>query len=54
MVTASKQSEFHSKNKFEKLVRLVSYVVRIYHDARSSKVKFIPKYVQVVHIINNT
>ena len=26
---------FHSKNKFEKLVHLVGFIVRIYHDARS-------------------
>jgi hypothetical protein len=27
--------EFHSKNKFEKLVRLVGFIIRIRHDARS-------------------
>jgi len=27
--------EFYSKNKFEKLVRLVGFIMRIYHDARS-------------------
>ena len=27
--------EFHSKNKFQKLVRLVGFIIRIYHDARS-------------------
>jgi len=27
--------EFHSKNKFEKSVHLVSFVIRIYHDAWS-------------------
>jgi len=32
-----KHAEFHSKNKFEKLVHLVGFVIRIYHDARSSK-----------------
>jgi len=26
---------FYSENKFEKLVRLVGFIVRIYHDARS-------------------
>ena len=26
---------FYSKNKFEKLVHLVSFIIRIYHDARS-------------------
>jgi len=26
--------QFHSENKFEKLVHLVGFIVRIYHDAR--------------------
>ena len=30
-----KHVEFYSKNKFEKLVRLVCFIIRIYHDARS-------------------
>jgi len=30
-----KHVEFYSKNKFEKLVHLVGYIIRIYHDARS-------------------
>jgi hypothetical protein len=30
-----KHVEFYSKNKFEKLVQLVGFVIRIYHDARS-------------------
>jgi len=30
-----KHVEFHSKNKFEKLVHLVGFIIRIYHDARS-------------------
>jgi hypothetical protein len=29
--------EFYSKNKFEKLVHLVDFIIRIYHDARSSE-----------------
>ena len=29
--------EFHSKNKFEKLLHLVGFVIRIYHDALSSE-----------------
>jgi len=29
-----KHLEFHSKNKFEKLVHLVGFIVQIYHDAR--------------------
>jgi len=31
-----KHVEFYSKNKFEKLVHLVGFVITIYHDARSS------------------
>jgi len=27
--------EFYFKNKFEKLVHLVGFIIRIYHDARS-------------------
>jgi len=30
-----KHVEFDSKNKFEKLVHLVGFIIRIYHDARS-------------------
>jgi hypothetical protein len=30
-----KHVEFHSKNKFEKFVHLVGFIVRIYRDARS-------------------
>jgi len=30
-----KYVEFYSKNKFEKLVHLVGFVIRIYNDARS-------------------
>ena len=37
-----KYVEFYSKNKFEKLVHLVGFVIRIYHDARSSE-RQIPK-----------
>jgi hypothetical protein len=29
--------EFYSKNKFEKLVHLVGFIIRIYHDAWSSE-----------------
>jgi len=32
-----KDAEFYSKNKFEKLMYLVSFIIRIYHDARSSE-----------------
>jgi len=30
-----KHVEFYSKNKFEKLVYLFGFIIRIYHDARS-------------------
>ena len=30
-----KHVEFYSKNKFEKLVHLIGFIIRIYHDARS-------------------
>jgi len=30
-----KHVEFYSKNKFEKLVQLVGFITRIYHDAQS-------------------
>ena len=29
--------EFYSKNKFEKLVHLVGFIIRIYHDVLSSE-----------------
>jgi len=29
----SKHVEFYSKNKFEKLVHLVGFIIRLYHDA---------------------
>jgi hypothetical protein len=32
-----KHVEFYSKNKFEKLMHLVSFIIRIHHDARSSE-----------------
>jgi hypothetical protein len=30
-----KHVDFHSKNKFEKLVHLVGFIIGIYHDARA-------------------
>jgi len=30
-----KRVEFYSKNKFEKFVHLVVFIIRIFHDARS-------------------
>jgi len=34
-----KHVEFYSKNKFEKLVHLVGFIIRIYDDAQSPYVK---------------
>ena len=34
-----KHVEFYSKNKFEKLVHLVGFIIRIYHEARSPERK---------------
>jgi len=34
-----KHVEFYSKNKFEKLVHLVGFIIRIYHDARSHELQ---------------
>ena len=41
--TVQKHVEFYSKNKFEKLVRLVDFIIRIYHDARPPE-RQSPKY----------
>jgi len=30
-----KHVEFYSKDQFEKFVRLIGFIIRIYHDARS-------------------
>jgi hypothetical protein len=32
-----KYVKFYSKNKFEKLVHLFGFIIRIYHDTRSSE-----------------
>jgi len=37
----SKHVDFYSKNKFEKFVQLVGFIIRIYHDARSPERQFI-------------
>jgi hypothetical protein len=33
----AKHVEFYSKNKFKKIVHLVCFIIRIYHNARSSE-----------------
>jgi hypothetical protein len=35
--TCPKYVEFYSKNKLEKLVHLIGFIIGIYHDARSSE-----------------
>jgi len=37
-----KHVEFYSKNKLEKLVHLVGFIIRIYHDARLPERQKIP------------
>jgi len=37
-----KHVEFYSKNKFEKLLHLVGFIIRIYHDARSPERQTLP------------
>jgi len=37
-----KHVEFYSKNKFEKLVHLVGFIIRMYHDARSPERQSLP------------
>ena len=36
-----KHVEFYSKNKFEKLVHPVGFIIRIYHDARSPELQIV-------------
>jgi len=38
-----KRVEFYSKNKFEKWMHLVGFIIRIYHDARSPECHINPK-----------
>jgi len=42
----SEHAEFYSKNKFEKLVHLVGFIIRIYHDARSPELQITSKYIK--------
>jgi len=48
--TAPKHVEFYSKNKFEKLMHLVGFVIRIYHDARSSECQILTVTCKVINI----
>jgi len=45
--TCLKHVDFYSKNKFEKLVHLVGFIIRIYHNAWSSEC-------QSAHIMDHT
>ena len=38
-----KRVEFYSKNKFEKLVHLVGFIIRIYHNARSPELQILSR-----------
>jgi len=46
----SKHVEFYSKNKFEKLVHLVCFIIRIYHDARFSECQILHKVVGLIAV----
>jgi len=39
---SDKDVEFYSKNKFEKLVHLVGFIIRTYYDVRSPERRFLP------------
>ena len=43
--TVRKHVEFYSKNKYEKLMHLVDFIIRIYHDARlpECQIRFVCK-----------
>jgi len=47
-----KHVEFYSKNKFEKLVQLVGFIIRIYHNAWSPECQIL-KYLFLVHVISS-
>jgi len=47
-----KNVEFYSSNKFEKLVHLVGFIIRIYHDARSPECQIRQFYILEVSVGN--
>ena len=47
-----KHVEFYSKNKFEKLVHVVGFIIRIYHNACSPECQIL-KYLFLVHVISS-
>ena len=46
-----KSVEFYSKNKFEKLVHLVGFIIRIYHDERSPEHQYIYIYIYIYKVL---
>ena len=46
-----KHVEFYSKNIFEKLVRLVGFIIRIYHDARSPERQIRTIFIHYVYLL---
>ena len=34
-----KHVKFHSKNKYQKLMHLIGFIIRVYHDARSAELQ---------------
>ena len=45
-----KHVEFYSKNKFEKLVHLVGFIIRIYHDARSPELRIDLRFIAFIFV----
>jgi len=43
-----KHVEFYSKNKFEKLLHLVAFIISIYHDARSAEIQIQRIFIQLL------
>jgi len=46
-----KHVEFYSKNKLEKLVHLVGFIIRIYHDARSPECQILQRHISAWIIV---
>ena len=50
--SCTKHVEFYFKNKFEKSVHPVDFIIRIYHDARSPELQICQKSVSTVQYAN--
>ena len=48
-----KHVEFYSKNKFEKLVHLVGFIIRIYYDARSPERQIRQYFLLCIHLVTS-